>query len=92
MDSLKFMATSLENLAKNLSLEHFVFTKRAFGEEQELMTRKGVYPYDWVDSLEKFEQTFLPGKREFFSLLHGEDISPEDYEFALQVWKEGKMI
>ena len=33
VDSFKFMASTLENLVKNLSPEHFVFTKRAFRGE-----------------------------------------------------------
>ena len=54
VDLFKFMASSLENLAKNLPAEHFVFTKRAFGKKWEMMSRKGVYAYVWMDSFEKF--------------------------------------
>ena len=62
VDSYKFMSFPLADLVKNLSPERFVFTKRAFGKKWEMMSRKGVYPYDWMDSFDKFEQFFSPPK------------------------------
>ena len=55
------------------------------------MSRKGVYPYDWMDSFDKFEQSFLPRREVFFYRLYGEDISESDYEFAWEIWKELKI-
>ena len=52
------------------------------------MSQKGIYPYDWMDSFEKFEATSLPSKEDFFSLLYGEGISEKDYLHAKEVWKE----
>ena len=88
VDSYKFMGFPLENLIKNLSPEYFVCTKMVFGEKWEIKSRKGVYPYDFMDSLEKFEMTSLPEKEELFSMLHGKENSQEDYEFAQKVWEE----
>ena len=82
------MGFPLANLVKNLSLEHFVFTKRAFGEKHALLTRKGVYSYDWMDSFEKFEETSLLGKEEFYSALYEDGIFQKDYEVGQKVWKE----
>ena len=53
LDSFKFLQTSLANLVSNLSPNDFINTKHVFKSNTELLTRKGVYPYDYVSSLEK---------------------------------------
>jgi len=57
------------------------------GRQLDLLLRKGVYPYDYVNSLEKLEETCLPNKEEFYSKLYNADISPDDYKHAQEVWK-----
>ena len=52
------------------------------------MLRKGVYPYDYVDSMNKLDETSLPPKEAFYSKLTGEGITDEDYQHAQTVWKE----
>ena len=49
------------------------------------MVRKGVYPYDFMDSFKKFKEQ-LPSKEEFYSILNDEHISDEDYKHAKDVW------
>ena len=56
-----------------------------------LMTRKGVFPYEYIDTFDKFEETSLPPKNEFYSSLTTESISEEDYAHAQVVFKELKM-
>ena len=51
-----------------------------------LLLRKGVYPYEDMDSWEKFDETSLPDKKAFYSNLNLEDISDEDYAHAQKVW------
>ena len=51
-----------------------------------LLLRKGVYPYEYMDSWEKFDETTLPPKEAFYSNLNLEDISDEDYAHAQKVW------
>ena len=51
-----------------------------------LLLRKGVYPYEYMDSWEKFDETALPPKKDFYSNLNLEDISDEDYAHAQKVW------
>ena len=87
IDSFKFLQTSLSNLVSNLQPEDFINTKRKFKNNLELITRKGVYPYDYVSSLEKMSKTQLPPKEEFYSKLNNEDISDEDYKHAQKVFK-----
>ena len=50
------------------------------------MIRKGVYPYEYMDGWEKFEETTLPAKDAFYSRLNMKGISDQDYEHAQQVW------
>ena len=53
-----------------------------------LMLRKGVYPYEYMDSWEKFDETSLPPKEDFYSELTLEDINHKDYAHAQKVFKE----
>ena len=49
------------------------------------MAQKGVYPYDYMDSFDKFNEK-RPPKKEFYSILNNEHISDEDYKHAQNVW------
>src|SRR5438132_8036111 len=94
IDSLQFMNNSLANLTKNLNGEHPIttkhFTKLGYSLDQiALVSRKGVYPYDYIDSLNRFSETELPPFYEFHSILSGK-INQKDYEHAQTVWKEFK--
>ena len=51
-----------------------------------LLLRKGVYPYEYIDSWEKFDETTLPPKEAFYSILNLEDISNEGYAHAQKLW------
>ena len=53
-----------------------------------LMLRKGVYPYEYMDSWERFNETSLPPKKYFYSELTLEDISDKDYLHAQKVFEE----
>ena len=52
-----------------------------------LLLTKGVYPYEYMDSWERFNETELPSKKDFYSKLNLEDITDEDYMHAQKVWK-----
>ena len=52
-----------------------------------LLVRKGVYPYEYMDSWEKMDEQQLPPKEAFFSKLTDSGISDEDYEHAQKVWR-----
>ena len=92
IDSFKFMATSLERLANNLSKDAFKNVKKHYAEDKlSLLTRKGVYPYDYMNSPEKLKETKLPPKDAFYSRLNGVGISDEDYAHAQKVWKTFKI-
>ena len=87
LDSFQFMSSSLDKLVSNLPAEALKYTSERFQKEKlNLMTRKGIYPYDYMDSFEKFNKTELPTKEEFYSILNNEHISDEDYQHAKNVW------
>ena len=52
-----------------------------------LLLRKGVYPYEYMDSWEKFDETSLPDKEAFYSSLNMEDITHVNYRHAKRVLK-----
>ena len=51
-----------------------------------LLLRKGVYPYEYMNSWEKINETTLPPKEAFYSNLKLEDITDKDYIHAQKVW------
>jgi len=52
----------------------------------ELLLRKGVFPYEWLDDLRKLDEPGLPPQEAFTSVLSGA-ISDDEYAHALRVWK-----
>ena len=52
-----------------------------------LLLKKGVYPYEYMDSWERFDETSLPDKEAFYSSLNMEDITDVDYRHAKRVLK-----
>ena len=70
----------LDELQQQKALERF-----------QLVTRKGVYPYEYFDNFKKFEETALPKATDFYSSLTGETISNEDYVHALKVFETFEM-
>ena len=86
IDSFQFMSSSLDKLVTNLPRKSLKYTSQKFkGKKLDLMARKGVYPYDYMDSFDKFNEK-LPLKEEFYSILNDEHISNEDYKHAQNVW------
>ena len=86
IDSFQFMSSSLEKLVSNLPRKLFKYTSQVFeGDEFDLMVKKGVYPYDYIDSFEKFKEQ-LPSKEDFYSILNDKHIEDKDYQHAQNVW------
>ena len=84
--SFKFLQTSLANLVSNFQSSDFQNTKPIIKDNVGILTEKEVYPYDYVSSVEKFSETQLPPKSEFYSKLNDEVISDSDYPHAFNVW------
>ena len=88
IDSCRFMTSSLDKLVSNLNDDQCKHLKEFYNgyEVFRLMRRKGVYPYEYMDSWKKFEETKLPAQNSFYSNLNMKGISDQDYEHAQQVW------
>ena len=52
-----------------------------------MLLRKSVYPYEYMDSSERFDETSLPDKKAFYSSLNMEDITDVDHRYAKRVFK-----
>ena len=77
------MASSIDKLSSNLKIDQFVnFKKYYSGNQLSLLLRKGVYSYEYIDCLNKLDETSLPPKQAFYSKLTGEGITDEDYQHA----------
>jgi len=95
-DSLMFLPNaSLESLVKNLlSAGRDQFRQMIAGFDQntdaqvDMMLRKGVYPYDWMESIDRLDAQELPSKADFFSRLNQTQCDDADYEHAKRVWEE----
>jgi len=94
VDSLQFLNHSLDGLVKNLKEEEdFEHMRRLRPnvEEFKLLKRKGVYPYEYMDSVDRMFETRLPEKDKFYSSLAEEHISDEDYAHACLVWEKFRL-
>ena len=88
IDSFQFMSSSLDKLISNLPKDDLKYTSKEFtGKKLSLMSQKGVYPYDFMDSFEKFDQMELPTKDQFYSILNDQHITNDEYDHAKKVWK-----
>ncbi|XP_036144452.1 uncharacterized protein LOC118646224 [Monomorium pharaonis] len=94
IDTYKFLNTSLEKLASFLSKEKLKIVRSEFlhlsDEDFDLLTRKGVFPYEYVDCVNKLQDTCLPPRESFFSSLTSDTVSECDYMHAENVWKRFK--
>src|SRR5258708_24889927 len=87
LDSYNFMSSSLANLVDNLAKigeTEFKVTKRLFQSRYpnivnednfKLLLKKGIFPYEYADSFDKFNETKLPSIKEFYSSLNFQNIT-----------------
>jgi hypothetical protein len=75
----------LKNLEKDQFKELFKYFPK---EHLDLLTKKLVYPYEYMDSPEKFKETLLPPIEKFCSSLNSENVSKEEYVSAQEVWNK----
>lgn len=80
LDSFQFLSTSLDELVRLLlksGKQNFVHTSRHLGDDDDLFT-KGIYPYGYMSSREKFSETQLPPIEAFHDDLKDEPLSQQD--------------
>ena len=89
IDSYRFLPESLEKLAtyttKFTIIDKFAQKACLSKIQIDLLKRKGVFPYDYMTSLGKLDETQLPPKEAFYSSLYNTDISTEEYQHAQNV-------
>lgn len=87
IDSFQFLSTSLDLLSKSLSDSNFQHLSKYFKDKQfDLIRKKGIYPYDYMNNWSKFEETQLPIKHYFYNSITEEHISESQYKHANEVW------
>jgi hypothetical protein len=96
IDSFAFMPTSLDSMVSNLGSDHKFRILHQSGltrgkaSTRKLLMKKGIFPYEYIESEQELEATSLPPKENFFSKLTNSQISDDDYAHAQQVFKELK--
>ena len=100
---MQFMNSSLYKLVKNLSDEDFKYLVEEFGSKTlELLKQKGDYPYEYLNSFERFNEGKLPARKYFYSSIKdgkiGDDgkisdrhISVKDYLTREKTWDKFEM-
>ena len=89
IDSFQFISESLDKLSNNL--DKFIYTDLEGCRDPKLLPllkKKGVYPYDYMDSFKKFNEKELPIKEDFYSILNNTNISDLEYQHAKKVWND----
>ena len=84
------MSSSLDSLTKILVSggKKFLGFEDYSELQYDLLTRKGAYLYEYINSWDRFNETQLPPIDAFYSNLNMSLISEDDYQHAQQVWKE----
>jgi len=85
IDSLNFLEGSLDSLVRATPKEALKITS-TISKGSDLLYKKGIYPYEYMDSRERFSETRLPDKEKFYSKLNDEHITDEEYVHAQAVW------
>ena len=90
IDSIKFMSSSLDSLVNNLAKGgHQFFGFESYNNNQcELLIQKGIYPYESMDSWDRFKETSLPSIKRFYSNLNISGVSDTDCKHACSIWQE----
>lgn len=86
------MASSLDKLSSYLPSNKKKILHEQFNylpnEQRHKLERKGVFCYEFMDSLEKLDFPRLPKKEDFYSSLSDSHISDAEYDFAQSVWSD----
>ena len=104
-DSFSFLSSSLDKLVKLTKYENdtkrdewqngFKFSKKSIyvndDNDLDLLTDKGVYPYDYFTDFTKFNETSLPKIEDFYSKLTEEGIKQSEYDRANKIWEHFKI-
>ena len=90
IDSMSFIDSSLEKLVEALPEHKFKHFDNHFKTdiEKKLLRQKGGYPYDYMNSYDRFNETSFPTQKDCYSQLNKEPTSNHDYDHALNVCEQ----
>ena len=93
IDSFKFMASSLDSMTNNLvhGGRKLIGFEEYTDKQCELLVRKGVYPYEYMSSWDKFEEVQLPPIEAFYSNLNMTNVSDDDNQHVQRVLDKFKI-
>ena len=86
LDMCNFIKGSLSELSKNLNDKNKFITKKHFKDNFELMKYKACFPYEFINK-ENIYNKELPSIENFYSSLKLENITKEDYNKTLEIYK-----
>ena len=88
LDSFRFLSGSLETLATTLETKDYIQLCKHFPKHAEILQKKGVFPYSYLDSFEKlFEESLHYYGDQWINSLSGQiEVSEEDVQHADKVW------
>jgi len=55
-------------------------------DELPFVTKTGIYPYEYTDSLDKWQETELPSKEKFYNSMTNSNVTDSNYDHAKTVW------
>ena len=87
LDMCNFIKGSLNDLSKNLNDKNKIVTKEHFKDNFELMKYKVCFPYEFITK-ENIYNEELPSIENFYSSLKLDNISEEDYDKTLDIYKK----
>jgi len=98
VDSLMHLSASLSKLVENLNpldsprkefQKTFSPLIKVFGKSKaKALSRKGVYPYEYMTSFQKFNETEFPDKKCFYNSLTSSEVDEEDYNYGKSIFKK----
>ena len=90
LDSYRFLSGSLDTLVTTLETKDYCQLSKHFQKNCDILQKKGVFPYSFLDSFEKLYEKLLPqyGDQWINSLCGQIDVSEEDVQHANKVWNE----
>jgi len=91
LDSFRFMSSSLDSLASYLKEENLTTMKSFFTDSNkfQVVKRKSIFPYSYLNSVERLSDTQLPSRENFYNQLTDRTdrhCSEESYQHAQNVW------
>ena len=87
LDMCNFIKGSLNELSKNLNDKDKIITREHFSDNFELLKYKTCFPYEFIIKENIYNEN-LPSIEKFYSSLKLDNITKEDYNKTLEIYKK----